>query len=101
MRAFSLIVVLFSSLFMILPAAAEPVDVPKAAVSQLVDINTATAKQMAKQLNGIGKNKAEAIVAYRNTHGPFKTVEELSKVQGVGKKTVEANKGLISVGEVQ
>ena len=54
-----------------------------------VNVNTADAKTIAKELNGIGLSKAEAIVAHREKNGPFKTAEDLAKVQGVGLKTVE------------
>lgn len=61
-----------------------------------VNINTATADELAT-LNGIGKVKAEAIVAYRTANGKFKTVEELGKVTGIGDKTVEKLKADITV----
>jgi competence protein ComEA len=39
-------------------------------------------------LKGIGKVKAKAILDYRQNNGPFKTVDELTKVKGIGEKTV-------------
>ncbi len=54
-----------------------------------VNINTADAKTIGEALSGIGLKKAEAIVKYRTEKGPFKTVEELENVSGIGKKTVE------------
>ena len=48
-------------------------------------------------LKGIGKSKAEAIVAWREQNGSFKSAEELAKVQGIGDKTVAANRELILV----
>lgn len=60
-----------------------------ASASQL-NINTATAGIMAKELDGIGKIKAQAIVDYRKRHGPFQSVDDLEKVPGIGKKTVES-----------
>lgn len=62
-----------------------------------VDINTATAKELEK-LNGIGPVKALAIVTYRNTNGPFKTVDDLVKVQGIGAKTLDGIRGEINAG---
>ena len=50
-----------------------------------VNINTATAEQLS-QLDGIGKAKAEAIIAYRNEKGPFVEVAELTQVKGIGEK---------------
>ncbi len=55
--------------------------------TQPVNINQADAVQLAT-LKGIGPKKAEAIVAYRAAHGSFKTVDELAKVRGIGKKSV-------------
>jgi competence protein ComEA len=61
-----------------------------------VNINTATADELAK-LNGIGKVKAEAIVAYRTANGKFKAVEDLGKVTGIGDKTLEKLKADLTV----
>jgi competence protein ComEA len=60
-----------------------------AALAGPVNVNTADAKTLAKELNGIGLSKAEAIVAYREKNGPFKSADDLAKVQGIGMKTVE------------
>jgi competence protein ComEA len=54
-----------------------------------VNINAADAKTIGESLSGIGLAKAEAIVKYRTEKGPFKTVEELDNVSGIGMKTVE------------
>lgn len=53
-----------------------------------VNINTADAKTIGDALSGIGLKKAQAIVKYREEKGPFKTVEELVNVDGIGEKTV-------------
>ena len=63
-----------------------------------VDINHADAKTLASALNGVGLVKAEAIVAWRERHGPFQRVEDLRKVHGIGPRTVEANRAVIVVG---
>lgn len=63
------------------------------ALAAPVNINTADAKTISESLDGIGMKKAEAIVSYRKEHGPFKTSEDLSKVKGIGEKTVAKNKG--------
>ena len=54
-----------------------------------VNINQANADTIAKSLNGIGPGKAAAIVQFRNDNGPFKTIDELKYVKGIGKKTLE------------
>lgn len=64
-----------------------------------VDINSANAMVISKTLKGIGLKKAQAIVAYREKHGKFKTVEDLAKVKGIGKKTVAMNKANLTVGK--
>ncbi|NCT69119.1 MAG: helix-hairpin-helix domain-containing protein [Rhodanobacteraceae bacterium] len=69
---------------------------PSLAAAQ-VDINSADAKTLAASLAGVGLVKAEAIVAYRNTHGPFESVEDLAKVNGIGSKTIDANRDAIVV----
>ena len=60
-----------------------------------VNINTASAPELAEHLKNVGPAKAAAIVEYRNMHGAFKTVDELSSVQGIGDATVEMNKDAI------
>jgi competence protein ComEA len=63
-----------------------------------VNVNTADAATIAESLNGVGAAKAEAIVAYRQEHGPFKSPEQLAQVKGIGLKTVEKNRDMIEVG---
>lgn len=69
---------------------------PAAAHAQ-VDINQADAKALTNALVGVGLVKAEAIVAWRESHGPFRSVDDLSKVHGIGPKTIEANRAMIVV----
>ena len=57
-----------------------------------VNVNKADAAQIAEELKGIGLSKATAIVAYRTQNGPFKTIEQLTEVKGIGLKTVEKNR---------
>jgi competence protein ComEA len=66
---------------------------------QQVDINSAGAKALAEGMNGVGLRKAEAIVAYRETHGPFHSTAELAKVKGIGPRTLEKNRDTIIVGQ--
>lgn len=58
----------------------------------VVNINTADAVTLAKSLKGIGANKAEAIVQYRETVGGFQSAEELTEIKGIGLKLVKANR---------
>ena len=71
------------------------------ALAAPIDINTADANTLAASLTGIGAAKAEAIVAYREANGPFKNLEELVNVKGVGEKTVEKNRAILVIKEVQ
>jgi len=71
--------------------AAKPQPAATASKSTRLNINTATAEQIAQGLNGVGLKKAQAIVAHRKTNGPFKTVAELVEVKGIGPAIVERN----------
>ncbi len=64
-----------------------------------VDVNVATAKQLEK-LPGIGKTLAKRIISYRSSHGGFKSVQELVKVNGIGKATLAEIEELISTGHM-
>ncbi len=56
-----------------------------------VNINKASAEELADSLNGVGLKKAQAIIKYRKVHGAFKKASDLAKVTGIGIKTVEKN----------
>lgn len=56
-----------------------------------VNINTASAQELAEALYGVGQYKAKAIVQYRNINGPFKTVDEIKKVKGIGQAIIKGN----------
>ena len=62
-----------------------------------VNINLAEAGEIAKTLKSIGINKAELVVAYRDTHGPFTTVDEMALVKGIGSKTIDFNRDNIVI----
>ncbi len=70
---------------------------PLCVLAEPVDINTADAKTIARELKGIGLSRAQAIVDYREKNGPFKSADELAKVKGVGMKVVEQNRANIKV----
>jgi len=61
-----------------------------------INLNKATATEIS-QLKGIGMKYAERIVEFRDKNGPFKQVEDLLKVQGIGPKILEKNKDRITV----
>ncbi len=64
-----------------------------------VDVNSADARALAEALDGVGLAKAEAIVAWRKQHGPFATLEDLAKVEGIGPHILERNRNAIVFGK--
>ena len=80
----SLITVLATGLFSIWAWALQP-----------VNVNTASAEEIADSLKGVGLSKAEAIVDYRNENGPYKHMDELVNVKGIGIRTVDINREYI------
>ena len=62
-----------------------------------VDINSADAEALADAIQGVGVKKAEAIVAYREANGPFRSVEELADVSGIGLKLIERNRDNLTI----
>ncbi|MEN9450744.1 MAG: hypothetical protein RJA83_1362 [Pseudomonadota bacterium] len=66
-------------------------------VSALVNINTADGETLAAELKGIGIKRAKAILAYRNEHGPFKSIDDLIKIKGISKRIVDQNREKITV----
>lgn len=59
--------------------------------THLVNINTATAAELQDKLVGIGEKKAQAIITYREKHGAFTSVEQLTDVSGIGKALLKQN----------
>ena len=62
-----------------------------------VDVNIADAATLAANIKGVGLKKAAAIVAYREANGPFKKIEDLVKVKGIGVKLLEKNRVNIQI----
>ncbi|HAQ73219.1 ComEA family DNA-binding protein [Stutzerimonas nitrititolerans] len=62
-----------------------------------INLNTADAETLTRELTGIGATKARAIVQYRDAHGPFTSVDELLEVKGIGAATLEKNRGKLSL----
>ncbi len=72
---------------------ASPVAVER--VEQRVNVNKASAEEIAAVLKGVGTKTANAIVAYRDAHGAFTTIDSLTLVKGIGAKTIEKNQSRI------
>lgn len=66
-------------------------------VQARVNINQADAATIAAVLDGVGENKAKAIVEYREQHGDFTSLEELSEVKGIGQSTLNKNQDRITL----
>ncbi|MHA6204286.1 ComEA family DNA-binding protein [Dyella soli] len=60
-----------------------------------VNVNKADAATLAKSLDGVGATKAAAIVAWREEKSPFKSVDDLSQVKGIGPATLQRNRDAI------
>ncbi|WP_025682011.1 ComEA family DNA-binding protein [Paenibacillus maysiensis] len=76
-------------------AVSDPV-ASSASGEKKVNINTATAAEL-MELPGVGAKKAEAILNYRNQHGPFKRVNDLDHVKGIGAKMLAKMKPYVSL----
>jgi competence protein ComEA len=96
-----LIKILLLSLVVIFPAwqvaatAAESEQLTTIQPISSVNINLASAEQLAERLNGVGIKRAQSIVEYRTAHGAFTSPEQLLSVKGVGEKVLEKNRGQI------
>ena len=84
------------ALEIILPTAISGSVSERAEASGLINVNSATLREI-ESLYGIGSEKAQAIIDYREQHGPFKTVDDLLKVKGIGTKTLENIRHRITV----
>ncbi|MBT8446122.1 MAG: helix-hairpin-helix domain-containing protein [Gammaproteobacteria bacterium] len=66
--------------------------------AERIDVNTAAPEELANALSGVGLAKAEAIVAYRKQFGPFRSIDDLLLVRGIGSAILEQNRDRIDVG---
>lgn len=81
----------------VIPALGAPSEAARpAASSELLDLNTATAAEL-DDLPGIGEVLADRIVAYRDEQGPFLSVDDLSRVEGISARMVDDLRGLVTV----
>lgn len=60
-----------------------------------VNINTADFETLSLALKGVGPSKARAIIAYRESYGPFSSADELVEVKGIGEALLSVNRGAI------
>jgi len=62
-----------------------------------ININSAD-KAALMEVRGVGEVRAQAIINYREKNGPFKSVDQLAEVEGIGMATIDANRELLTVG---
>jgi len=81
------------------PEAATPITAQMTQVEQSakVNLNAADAETLRRDLFGIGAAKAKAIIAYRESNGPFTAVDELLEVKGIGKALLEKNRDRLAI----
>ena len=99
-----LFVSIIASALLSLPALADTketassnVQATQQAVAQ-VDINSASEEELS-QLTQVGPKKAQEIIRHREANGPFKSVDDLAQVKGIGKSTVEKNRNRLLAGQ--
>jgi competence protein ComEA len=79
------------------PVAAAPAAAPASPAGEKINVNTASAEELVA-LPGIGMAYAQRIVEYREKNGPFRKVDDLLNVRGIGEKTLERIRDRVTVG---
>ena len=90
---------LLSPLVFATPLMAEVSDTPQtrnAEVAQQININQATAEQLAAALRGVGLARAQAIIELREQLGGFTDIEQLLQVRGLGVRVLEQNQHVMT-----
>lgn len=82
--------ILFLAILGLLPALAD---------AGPVDINTADAATIARELNGVGESRARAIVEFREKNGRFASPDDVLKVSGIGPQVLKLNRDNIRTGQ--
>ena len=78
-------------------SAAPKLDKPVVEKRLSVSINKASVQELAEKLVGVGESKAKAIIAWRESNGKFKSIDQLVEVKGIGAKTLEKNRAHITL----
>ncbi len=78
--------------------ASKPIATKAAVAAPAIDLNAADVATLARAMRGIGESKARAIVEYRRIHGPFRSIDDLALVKGIGARTIELNRARLRVG---
>ena len=84
------------------PVAAAPAAAPKASASEArpIDLNTADSAAL-ETIPGIGKSLSQRILKFREKNGPFQSVDDLLKVQGVGEKSIQKLRPYLTVSKAK
>ena len=83
--------------------AATPAEKPEAPgmlAGEVLDLNNASLSDLTR-LPGIGETKAQAILDWREAYGPFRAVEDLLSVEGIGEKTLENLRPYVTVSTIE
>ena len=64
--------------------------------AEAININTADKETLMEVIKGVGEKRAEAIIKYREENGPFKSIDELANVQGIGQGTVDKHRAQLT-----
>jgi len=89
------------NVFKLVTQAAALALISASAFAAPVNVNRADAAAIADALNGVGAAKAAAIVSYREEHGPFKSIDALAEVKGIGAKTLDKNRNDILLSDAK
>lgn len=73
---------------------------PAAEADALVDLNHASVAELT-ELPGIGQKRAEAILAFRETHGGFQSISQLLKIKGIGRAMLRKLRALVTVSSLR
>ena len=74
-----------------------PLSLAQSDATMAINVNQASAEQLAEALDGVGVTRAQAIVQHRENYGKFERVEELLMVRGIGDSILDANREKISL----
>ena len=93
MKTICFVVVLTTMVGLISVASSEPVSSSQAAIhsNKTINLNQASASQLTNVFKGIGQKRAQSIVAYRESHGAFKSIADLERVKGLGHVFISKN----------
>ena len=67
--------------------------------AEAVNINTADKETLMTVIKGVGEQKAAAIIQYREKNGPFKSVDDLTNIKGIGQGTIDKHREMLTIAE--